>query len=64
MRARVALLLLLAGPALAEDARPLTIILPGSAGSTSDTLMRVLAPAMQARLGQPVAVVIRDGGVP
>jgi len=62
MRARLALLLLLAGPALAEDARPLSIILPGSAGSTSDTLMRVLAPAMQARLGQPVAVVNRDGG--
>jgi len=52
----------LGGRAAAEEARPITIILPGSAGSTSDTLMRVLAPGLQARLGQPVTIVNRDGG--
>ncbi len=62
---RVAVALLLAmGAARAQDAwpaRPIQIVNPASAGSTSDTLLRALAPGLQARLGQPVAVVNREG---
>lgn len=43
-------------------ARPITIVNPASAGSTTDGLVRALAPGMAARLGQTVVVVNREGG--
>ncbi|HYF06932.1 MAG TPA: tripartite tricarboxylate transporter substrate binding protein [Acetobacteraceae bacterium] len=42
-------------------ARPIQVVNPASAGSISDTLLRALAPGLQARLGQPIAVVNREG---
>ncbi|MBV1798465.1 tripartite tricarboxylate transporter substrate binding protein [Siccirubricoccus sp. G192] len=45
----------------AFPARPIQIVNPAPAGSISDTLLRALAPGLQAKLGQPVAVVNRDG---
>jgi tripartite-type tricarboxylate transporter receptor subunit TctC len=50
-----------AAPSPAWPARPIQIVNPAPAGSISDTLLRALAPGLQARLGQPVAVVNRDG---
>lgn len=41
--------------------RPIQVVNPASAGSISDTLLRALAPGLQSRLGQPIAVVNRDG---
>jgi len=41
--------------------RPIQIVNPASAGSISDTLLRALAPGLQTRLGQPIAVVNREG---
>lgn len=54
---------LLAGPALAQGypTRPVVLVNPTAAGGTSDLLARAFAPALQARIGQPVAVVNRDG---
>jgi tripartite-type tricarboxylate transporter receptor subunit TctC len=51
-------------PVLAQaefPSRPIQVVNPASAGSISDTLLRALAPGLQARLGQPVAVVNREG---
>jgi tripartite-type tricarboxylate transporter receptor subunit TctC len=41
--------------------RPITVINPYAAGSTTDGLARALAPGMAQRLGQPVVVQNRDG---
>jgi tripartite-type tricarboxylate transporter receptor subunit TctC len=41
--------------------RPVTILNPYAAGSTTDQLARALAAGMVPRLGQPVLVVNRDG---
>ena len=41
--------------------RPIQVVNPASAGSISDTLLRALAPGLQSRLGQPIAVVNREG---
>ena len=41
--------------------RPVTILNPYAAGSTTDQLARALAAGMAPRLGQPVGVVNRDG---
>ncbi len=41
--------------------RPVTILNPYAAGSTTDQLARALAAGMAPRLGQPVVVVNRDG---
>ncbi len=60
------LLLLLALPALAQAQpfpnRPITIINPTAAGASTDVLARAMLPTLQARLGQPVVVVNREGG--
>jgi len=56
----VVALLVLAAPAFGQD-RPIQVINPYAPGSTTDLLARALAPGMQARLGQPVVVVNRDG---
>jgi tripartite-type tricarboxylate transporter receptor subunit TctC len=41
--------------------RPVTILNPYAAGSTTDQLARALAAGMAPRLGQPVVVLNRDG---
>lgn len=41
--------------------RPLSIVIPYGAGSSTDILGRVLAPPLSARLGQPVVVENRPG---
>jgi tripartite-type tricarboxylate transporter receptor subunit TctC len=57
---------LLAAPALAQAQpspfrRPVRIVVSSAAGASLDTLARVLAPAVSARIGQPV-VVENQGG--
>jgi tripartite-type tricarboxylate transporter receptor subunit TctC len=42
--------------------RPVKLILPYTAGSPNDVLARLIAPALSARLGQPVIVDNRPGG--
>jgi tripartite-type tricarboxylate transporter receptor subunit TctC len=62
--AAVLLGMIAATPAAAQGEfpnRPITIINPAAAGSISDTLLRALAPGLQARLGQPVTVLNREG---
>jgi tripartite-type tricarboxylate transporter receptor subunit TctC len=42
--------------------RPIKMILPYTAGSPNDVLARLVAPALSARLGQPIIVENRPGG--
>ena len=54
----------LAGPALAQPRwpdRPIRIIVPYPPGGPTDPVARLLAPALQPRLGQPVGVENRAG---
>jgi tripartite-type tricarboxylate transporter receptor subunit TctC len=53
----------LAGPALAEDypARAVHIVVSFPAGTTPDTVARVVAPKLQQGLGQPVVVENKPG---
>jgi tripartite-type tricarboxylate transporter receptor subunit TctC len=53
-----AAILILAGPALAQDypARPITIVVPAAAGGPTDTISRVTAQAMSKVLGQQVLI--------
>jgi len=54
-----------AAPAMAQAPgfpnRPLSIVIPYSAGSSTDILGRILAPPLSAQLGQPVVVENRTG---
>ncbi|MFZ4808397.1 MAG: tripartite tricarboxylate transporter substrate binding protein [Hyphomicrobiaceae bacterium] len=53
------------GPAAAQDkfpSRPIEIIVPFAAGGSTDLGMRVLAPALEAKLGVPVRIVNKPGG--
>ena len=69
---RKALLLPLAAPALllspgalaqeAWPARPVTLIVPWAPGGSNDVAARLLAPALEARFGQPFVVENRPGG--
>ena len=57
-------LALLALPAMAQDkypSRPLTIIIPFGAGSSSDVGVRLMASKMQPRFGQPILVEAKPG---
>ena len=58
-----AALLVTAGAALAEyPERPITMIVPWSAGGGTDAIARMLASGMEEELGVPVSVVNRTGG--
>ncbi|TPG59664.1 tripartite tricarboxylate transporter substrate binding protein [Roseomonas nepalensis] len=66
MIGRRALAAMLAAPhlACAQEAfpsRPLQVVNPYPAGGATDLMARALAAGLQARLGQPVVVVNRDG---
>ncbi len=57
--------ILLSGNAFAQDkypARPLVIVVPFGAGSSTDVSVRMLAARVQPRFGQPVLVENRAGG--
>jgi tripartite-type tricarboxylate transporter receptor subunit TctC len=64
---RLAWMLLAIGPALAcaQDsypARPITLINPWAAGSSTDIMARAVAEQLFKQMGQSVVVVSRDGG--
>jgi len=65
MTVRIAMLfaiLLCAGSAAAQyPARPIRIVIPFGAGSSTDAVMRVLAPPLSATLGQQVVIEPRPG---
>jgi tripartite-type tricarboxylate transporter receptor subunit TctC len=42
--------------------RPITIIVPASAGGAGDVIIRLLSPVMERRLGQPFVIDNRTGG--
>jgi tripartite-type tricarboxylate transporter receptor subunit TctC len=64
MRPLIALLLLGTSVAMAQDypARPVRIIVPLPAGSTTDLVMRTTAQELSTRLKQPVVVENKPGG--
>jgi tripartite-type tricarboxylate transporter receptor subunit TctC len=55
--------LLVAGYAAAQDwpAKPIRVVVPSGAGGIGDVLMRLLAPSMEARLGQRFVVEAKPG---
>ncbi len=54
----------LAGPARAQDypARPITLIIPWTAGGPTDVAMRAIAEAAAKHLGQPIIIENKAGG--
>src|SRR5450631_4288756 len=56
-------LMLTIGPALAQDwpARPIRVVVPFSAGSIGEILLRAIAPPMEAKLGQRFVVDTKPG---
>jgi len=55
-------LLLAATPAAAFPDRPITLVSPYAPGGSTEGYMRTLAEYLSRQLGQPVAIVNRDGG--
>lgn len=64
LAALCALALALAGCETSKDypSRPITILVPWSAGGGTDAIARIIASLMEKDLGQPVNVVNRTGG--
>jgi len=64
---RAALLASVAGPAFAQSGpypnRPIKIIMPWAAGGGGDVLVRMMAPSLGQRLGQPIVVENRPGAI-
>ena len=62
-----ALLGTVAGPTFAQTGpypnRPIKIIVPWAAGGGGDVIVRMFAPGMQQRLGQPIVVENRPGAI-
>ena len=56
-----ATLLFAVGAAAQYPTRPIRIVIPFGAGSSTDAVMRVLSPALAAALGQPVVIEPRPG---
>jgi tripartite-type tricarboxylate transporter receptor subunit TctC len=56
-----ATLLFAAGAAAQYPTRPLRVVIPFGAGSSTDAVMRVLAPALSTALGQQVVIEPRPG---
>ncbi|MES2481151.1 MAG: tripartite tricarboxylate transporter substrate binding protein [Pseudomonadota bacterium] len=60
-------LAVVAGPALAQSGpypnRPIKIIMPWAAGGGGDVLVRMMAPSLGQRLGQPIIVENRPGAI-
>ncbi len=56
-----ATLLFTAAAAAQYPTRPLRVVIPFGAGSSTDAVMRVLAPALSTALGQPVVIEPRPG---
>src|SRR6476619_1963129 len=57
--------LLLPATARAQDgwpSRPVTLLVPWAPGGSNDIAARLLAPALEARFGQPFVVENRPGG--
>jgi len=62
MRAFALLLTLLAAPALAQfPSKPIRVLVPFGAGSSTDIVMRILAQPLGQSLGQPVVVENKPG---
>ncbi len=60
-------LAVVAGPALAQSGpypnRPIKILMPWAAGGGGDVIVRLMAPGLAQRLGQPVVVENRPGAI-
>jgi len=62
MKLLALLLALVCGPAAAEfPAKPIRVLVPFGAGSSTDIVMRILAPSLAQALGQPVVVENKPG---
>ena len=62
MKVLALLLALVCGPAAAEfPAKPIRVLVPFGAGSSTDIVMRILAPSLAQALGQPVVVENKPG---
>ena len=52
-----------AAQAAAWPTKPITLIVPGAGGSSTDNIARVYADSLSRQLGQPVIIDIRAGGL-